>query len=438
MAVAAATSPALAHGRARSATSAAPPRSARRSTGSSTRARSSRPRVSEPGQDLTRPVHAPRRAPSRAGGSTGRKIFCTMSPAATVLYTAVSFADDDGGERYGYARVPAGAARRRDPRRLGRARHARVRQPLGDLRRASSSPRPRCAAASRSATPTAYMDRNLTAGLFHAAASLGIAEAAHEHRHPAARRPRASTPASQIARRGERDRPRRRPRRRSRAPPSWTKQHLDAGDGGPRGRVFAEVQAAKTFINEAAVRVVDRALALVRRRRLPNGHPLARAVPRRPGRRVHAPARRQPRLRLRRRGRPRARAVRALRVPTCTRCDPLRVHVSILGPLLVEHDGAPREIAGGRLQALLARLAIDAGRPVSHGALADAVWEGDPPRDVQHALQSLVSRLRRALGDSGAHRPGGGRLPAGADARLRRRAAVRAARARGRGRASRG
>src|SRR4051812_32462470 len=81
------------------------------------------------------------------------------------------------------------------------------------------------------------------------------------------------------------------------------------------------------------------------------------------------------------------------------RCDPLGVHVSILGPLLVEHDGAPREIAGGRLQALLARLAIDAGRPVSHGALADAVWDGDPPRDVQHALQSLVSRLRRALGD---------------------------------------
>ncbi len=75
------------------------------------------------------------------------------------------------------------------------------------------------------------------------------------------------------------------------------------------------------------------------------------------------------------------------------------MHVSILGPLLVEHDGTSREIAGGRLQALLGRLAIDAGRPVSHGALADAVWEGDPPRDVQHALQSLVSRLRRALGD---------------------------------------
>ncbi len=77
------------------------------------------------------------------------------------------------------------------------------------------------------------------------------------------------------------------------------------------------------------------------------------------------------------------------------------MRIAILGPVLVEDDGAPpHEIAGGRLQALLARLAVDAGRPVSHGALADAVWDGDPPREEQHALQSLVSRLRRALGAS--------------------------------------
>jgi predicted ATPase/DNA-binding SARP family transcriptional activator len=75
------------------------------------------------------------------------------------------------------------------------------------------------------------------------------------------------------------------------------------------------------------------------------------------------------------------------------------MRIAILGPVLVEHDGAPREVAGGRLQALLARLALDAGRAVSPGALAEAVWDGDPPRDEQHALQSLVSRLRRALGD---------------------------------------
>ena len=58
-----------------------------------------------------------------------------MSPAATVLYTAVTFLDDDGVERYGYAQVPTDAARRRDLRRLGRARHARLGQPLDHLRR---------------------------------------------------------------------------------------------------------------------------------------------------------------------------------------------------------------------------------------------------------------------------------------------------------------
>ena len=63
--------------------------------------------VSEPGQDLTRPATTATRTAS-GWRIDGRKIFCTMSPAATVLYTAVTFADADGGERYGYARVPAG------------------------------------------------------------------------------------------------------------------------------------------------------------------------------------------------------------------------------------------------------------------------------------------------------------------------------------------
>lgn len=75
------------------------------------------------------------------------------------------------------------------------------------------------------------------------------------------------------------------------------------------------------------------------------------------------------------------------------------MRIAILGPLLVEQDGPTREIAGARLQALLARLAVAAPRPVSPGRLVDAIWDGDPPADEQHALQSLVSRLRRALGD---------------------------------------
>ena len=59
--------------------------------------------VSEPGQDLTRPSTTATRTES-GWRIDGRKIFCTMSPAATVLQTAVTFAGDDGVERYGMQR----------------------------------------------------------------------------------------------------------------------------------------------------------------------------------------------------------------------------------------------------------------------------------------------------------------------------------------------
>ena len=55
-----------------------------------------------------------------------------------------------------------------DPRRLGRARHARLGQPLGHVRRRRAARSRRCAAASPPASPVPYMERNLPAGLFHA------------------------------------------------------------------------------------------------------------------------------------------------------------------------------------------------------------------------------------------------------------------------------
>jgi predicted ATPase/DNA-binding SARP family transcriptional activator len=90
------------------------------------------------------------------------------------------------------------------------------------------------------------------------------------------------------------------------------------------------------------------------------------------------------------------------------------VIVGVLGPLEVDQG----HVAGGRLRALLARLALDAGRPVSTGRLVDAVWEDELPADHVHALQSLVSRLRRALGDADlvAPAPGGYTLNADVDA----------------------
>ena len=92
--------------------------------------------------------------------------------------------------------------------------------------------------------------------------------------------------------------------------------------------------------------------------------------------------------------------------------------VGVLGPLEVEQNGREVAVGGGRLRALLARLALDAGRPVTAGALVDAVWDTELPADQTHSLQSLVSRLRGALGDAElvAQVPGGYVLQAEVDA----------------------
>lgn len=75
------------------------------------------------------------------------------------------------------------------------------------------------------------------------------------------------------------------------------------------------------------------------------------------------------------------------------------MRVAILGALEVHDDaGGVVVVAGARLRGLIARLALAGGQPVSTGALAEAVWDCAPPADVANALQTLVSRARRALG----------------------------------------
>src|SRR3569833_4148701 len=88
------------------------------------------------------------------------------------------------------------------------------------------------------------------------------------------------------------------------------------------------------------------------------------------------------------------------------------VRIGILGPLDVR-DGAARpiEVSGPRLRALLARLAVDAGRTVPAYRLPPARWGGPPPAGAANALQALVSRLRVAGGHEAIEsRPGGYRL----------------------------
>ncbi|MCW0213331.1 MAG: winged helix-turn-helix domain-containing protein, partial [Pseudonocardia sp.] len=76
------------------------------------------------------------------------------------------------------------------------------------------------------------------------------------------------------------------------------------------------------------------------------------------------------------------------------------------------NGGGPDDLApnGLRVRGLLARLALDPGRPVTADTLVDALWGDEPPDGAGNALQSLVSRLRRALGPDLVTTVGGGYL----------------------------
>jgi predicted ATPase/DNA-binding SARP family transcriptional activator len=103
----------------------------------------------------------------------------------------------------------------------------------------------------------------------------------------------------------------------------------------------------------------------------------------------------------------------------------------VLGVLEICRDGVTVPLPGGRRRAVLAALLVRAGRPVPAGALIDAAWGDDLPADPRPALQTVLSRLRGALG-GGVLRagpagymldPGPGALDAVRFEALRRRAA---------------
>ena len=88
------------------------------------------------------------------------------------------------------------------------------------------------------------------------------------------------------------------------------------------------------------------------------------------------------------------------------------VEIGLLGPLQVRCEGVTVTVPPGKQRALLAVLALQAGRPIPAGQLAGLVWAPDlPPRTASAALRNNVLRLRRRLGPAGRRliqtRPGG-------------------------------
>ena len=237
--------------------------------------------ISEPGQHLTRPATVAARTDS-GRIVTGRKIFCTMSPAATVLYTSVSFLDRSGEERYGYAMVPvdaAGVTVEGDWDALGMRASGSHSVTLESVKLPPEALRGGFPAGHSAP----YIERNLTAGLFHASSSLGIAESA------------SATVVEGIARRNGHADGRSRmlvaensvdlaacralvARAAGLVDDHYESHPTDDGTDGELAALFAEAQAAKTFVNEVAARVVDRALVLSGGAGYLNGSPLARAV----------------------------------------------------------------------------------------------------------------------------------------------------------------
>ena len=76
------------------------------------------------------------------------------------------------------------------------------------------------------------------------------------------------------------------------------------------------------------------------------------------------------------------------------------MQLGVLGPLQVQRgDHEPVSLGGPRPRAVLAALALRAGRPVSVDRLIDEVWGSDLPAAPNRTLTTVVSRLRTALGD---------------------------------------
>ncbi len=77
------------------------------------------------------------------------------------------------------------------------------------------------------------------------------------------------------------------------------------------------------------------------------------------------------------------------------------IDLRILGPLEIVVDGQVRQMPGGKPKGVLAVLLINRNRVVPSSAIADAIWDGEPPPTYPAILQVYISTLRRSLRAAG-------------------------------------
>lgn len=83
------------------------------------------------------------------------------------------------------------------------------------------------------------------------------------------------------------------------------------------------------------------------------------------------------------------------------------MRIDLLGATSVTVRGHSRDINANKPRAILAALALDAGRVVSHADLADELWGCRQPRvNARNAMQAHATRLRKVLDEPADDLPG--------------------------------
>lgn len=93
------------------------------------------------------------------------------------------------------------------------------------------------------------------------------------------------------------------------------------------------------------------------------------------------------------------------------------LEIKVLGPVEVSRDGERLLLRASLQRRLLAALLAGSGRPVTVGALLEAVWDDPEPDTARRSLLVHMHRLRRSLGDPTRilHQAGGYRIRVSAD-----------------------
>src|SRR5689334_25289646 len=74
----------------------------------------------------------------------------------------------------------------------------------------------------------------------------------------------------------------------------------------------------------------------------------------------------------------------------------------LLGPVEVADDTGVLALGGTKIRTLLAALLLAPGQVIATARLVDIIWDDEPPPTARALIQTYISTLRRAIGDTGA------------------------------------